>query len=90
MSCMYVIQNLPLRLLSFLIIHLTYPFYYYRVTVTAHHLCNRQCVFIPNDIKEEYSQLKGNSRGGMKQYWVTSAVKKGLTNGEKGITFVTK
>jgi len=47
----------------------------------------RQCTFIPNDIKEEYVMLKtakGISRG-RKHYWVTSALKRGLCNGERGI-----
>ncbi|KAL7536070.1 hypothetical protein ACHAXR_006901 [Thalassiosira sp. AJA248-18] len=48
-----------------------------------------QCTFIPNEIKEHYSRLKsskGISRG-RKQYWVSSALRRGLCNGEKGIVF---
>eukprot|EP00578_Thalassiosira_sp_NH16_P013603 CAMPEP_0181114636 /NCGR_PEP_ID=MMETSP1071-20121207/21000_1 /TAXON_ID=35127 /ORGANISM="Thalassiosira sp., Strain NH16" /LENGTH=318 /DNA_ID=CAMNT_0023198781 /DNA_START=84 /DNA_END=1040 /DNA_ORIENTATION=+ len=47
------------------------------------------CTFIPKDIKEEYSSIK-NSKGisrGRKQYWVSSALRKGLSNGEGGIVF---
>lgn len=47
----------------------------------------RQCTFIPDDIKENYLRLK-NSKGvsrGRKQYWVSSALRKGLCNGENGI-----
>mmetsp|Transcript_12479 Transcript_12479/g.20190 ORF Transcript_12479/g.20190 Transcript_12479/m.20190 type:complete len:114 (-) Transcript_12479:270-611(-) len=47
------------------------------------------CTFIPKNTKESYSRLK-SSRGvsrGMKQYWVSSALRRGLCNGEKGIVF---
>ncbi|KAL7523762.1 hypothetical protein ACHAXR_001479 [Thalassiosira sp. AJA248-18] len=46
-----------------------------------------QCTFIPNQIKDKYYMLK-NSKGvsrGRKQYWVSSALRRGLINGEKGI-----
>jgi len=54
------------------------------------HLICRQCIFIPDKIKEECSRLKSSSMSivnGRKQYWVESATKKGLCNGEKGIMF---
>ena len=55
------------------------------------YLICRQCIFIPDEIKEECSRLKSTGKGivtGRKQYWVESAAKKGLCNGEKGIVFV--
>jgi len=53
----------------------------------------RQCIFIPDELKEECSRIKNTGKGivigrGRKQYWVESAGKKGLCNGEKGIMFV--
>jgi len=51
----------------------------------------RQCIFIPDEIKEECLRVKRTGKGivnGRKQYWVESAANKGLCNGEKGIMFV--
>ncbi|KAL7554110.1 hypothetical protein ACHAWF_017501 [Thalassiosira exigua] len=48
-----------------------------------------QCAHIPDEIKQEYARLKsaeGVSRG-RKQYWVSSALRRGLRNGENGIVF---
>ncbi|KAL7531780.1 hypothetical protein ACHAXR_004225 [Thalassiosira sp. AJA248-18] len=46
------------------------------------------CTFIPKKVKDDYTRLK-NCKGtrGKKKYWVTSAEKRGLCNGENGIVF---
>jgi len=49
----------------------------------------RKCAYIPKELKEEYSRLK-NGKGlprGKKKHWVTSAVRRGLRNGDKGIVY---
>ena len=56
--------------------------------ILSYLLC-RQCAFIPSEIKDEYSRIK-NSKGvsrGRKEYWVESALRRGLCNGENGIVF---
>jgi hypothetical protein len=50
---------------------------------------SRQCTYIPKEISELYTRLKlskGVTRG-KKKYWVTSAIQRGLCNGENGIVF---
>jgi hypothetical protein len=50
---------------------------------------SRQCAYIPQEIREQYTRLKlskGVTRG-KKKYWVTSAIQRGLCNGENGIVF---
>ncbi len=50
---------------------------------------SRQCAYIPKEISEQYTLLKlskGVTRG-KKKYWVTSAIQRGLCNGENGIVF---
>ena len=43
------------------------------------------CKFIPDEIKAKIAKLKKSSPRGNKAYWVTSALNKGLVNGQKGI-----
>ena len=47
------------------------------------------CTFIPTELKDEYWRLKDgkNLARGRKQYWVTSAQRRGLCNGANGIVF---
>ncbi|KAL9184620.1 hypothetical protein ACHAXT_012590 [Thalassiosira profunda] len=47
------------------------------------------CTFIPAELKDEYWRLKEskNLGRGRKQYWVTSAQRRGLCNGANGIVF---
>ena len=52
-------------------------------------MTSRHCPCIPSEIKDEYfklKKLKGVSRG-RKKYWATSATRKGLRNGKRGIVF---
>ena len=55
----------------------------------AHIRFNREhyphCECIPDAIRAKVSKLKKSSCRGSKNYWVTSARKKGLRNGRKGI-----
>jgi hypothetical protein len=43
------------------------------------------CEFIPDKIRAKVAKLRKTSARGNKAYWVTSALKKGLINNEKGI-----
>ncbi|KAL9184584.1 hypothetical protein ACHAXT_012554 [Thalassiosira profunda] len=47
------------------------------------------CMHIPSELKDEYWRLKEskNLSRGRKQYWVTSAQRRGLCNGANGIVF---
>ena len=47
------------------------------------------CEFIPAELKDQYWRLKDgkNLARGRKQYWVTSARRRGLCNGANGIVF---
>ena len=70
-------------ILTHVIVGLASPYscYYYRIS--------RQCTYIPKEISELYTRLKlskGVTRG-KKKYWVTSAIQRGLCNGENGIVF---
>lgn len=60
----------------------------------AHIRFNREhyphCECIPDAIRTKVSKLKKSSCRGSKNYWVTSARKKGLRNGRKGIVLCSK
>ena len=43
------------------------------------------CKFIPDEIKAKIAKLKKSGPRGDKAYWVTSALNKGLVNGQNGI-----
>ncbi|KAL7478049.1 hypothetical protein ACHAW6_003833, partial [Cyclotella cf. meneghiniana] len=55
----------------------------------AHIRFNREhfpnCKCIPDEIRAKVAKLKKSSCRGSKNYWITSALKKGLVNGDKGI-----